>query len=141
MAHQRCRLMPPKRALKPEPEPSAEDSEASEEHSPSPPLALHDELAASYAAMFEQLPHEVVLTQAVGVATRLSARLATLSHAAVQGDARIFKDCMRVVRRCLTILRPAVCELAGLELALVASYDRLSAGLREASPPRRRSRR
>ncbi len=133
--------MPPKRALKIEPESGTEDSEFSVANSPSPPLTVHDELAATYAAMFEQLPHEVVLTQAVGVATRLSARLVTLSHTAVRGDARIFKDCIRVVKRCLTIIRPAVCELAGLELALHASLDRLSAGLRETSPPRRRTRR
>ena len=133
--------MPPKRAIKPEPEPSSEGSDSSSDRSPSPSPAIHDELVCAYAALFDGHPHEVVLTQAVGVATRLSARLATLSHSAVQGDARIYRDCIRVVKRCLTILRPAVRELAGLELALLASLSRLTAGLREAPPPRRRTRR
>ena len=133
--------MPPKRPLKPEPGPSFEDSDLSSDRSSSPAPAIHDELVCAYAALFDGHPHEVVLTQAVGVATRLSARLATLSHSAVQGDVRIFKDCIRVVKQCLTVLRPAIRELAGLELALLASLTRLTAGLRDAPPPRRRSRR
>jgi hypothetical protein len=132
--------MPPKRSLKEES--SDEGTNSSSESSPSPSPAIHDGLVACYADLFSGLPHDAVVSQAVGVATRLIARLSALSHLTVTGDVRVYRDCIRFVRKAVALIRPAACELAGLELALLASLSRLTAELDAATTPaRRRARR
>jgi hypothetical protein len=81
------------------------------------------------------------LSQIVGVATRLSARITALSYSAATVDARVYRDCIRVTRSAISLLRPAVCELAGLEVVLVASLQSSIARLDETAPPPSRRRR
>ena len=135
-------IMPPKRSRLKSP-PSDEDSAASTERSSSPsPPVYRNANVATHAALFAELPTDSVLSQIVGVATRLSARITALSHSAVAGDARVYRDCIRVTRSALSFLRPAVCDLAGLEIRLLASLADLTARLDEVNAPvRQRPRR
>ena len=130
--------MPPKRKFKPE---QSDDGSSSSDSSPSPLPTLQEELVAVYTELFSGFPTESVLSQIVGVATRLSARITALSYSAATGDARVYRDCIRVTRSAISLLRPAVCELAGLEVVLVASLQSLIARLDETAPPPSRRRR
>jgi hypothetical protein len=80
----------------------------------------------------------VVISQAVGIAVRLSTRLSALSHSAVTGNVRVYRDCIRVVKEAVSLIRPAACELAGLEVALLSSLSHLIAGLNATNTPARR---
>jgi len=105
-----------------------------------PPLYLHPAVA-SQAALFADLPSDVILTQIVGVATCLSARIAALQHSTASGNTRVYRDCIRVIRNALSVVSPAIMDLAGLQLVLQHSLESLTTGLDQVTTPSRRSRR
>ena len=136
--------MPPKRKLKQSPPEESSDSgsDTSAERSESPPLPVYRNAQVGiHVDFFSGLPTESVLAQVVGVAARLSARSTALAHTSVSGEARVYRDCIRVTRSALSFLSPAVCDLAGLEIVLLASLEDLTSRLEElTTPARRRSR-
>ena len=79
-----------------------------------PPLYLHPAVA-SHAALFADLPSDAILSQIVGVATCLSARIAALTHSTASGNSRVYRDCIRVVRHAISVVSPAIMDLAGLQ--------------------------
>ena len=93
--------MPPKRKLKTEVE-----ELSSSEGSASPLLN------------FEGLTSDQVLSLIVGVATRLSARVAALTHSAAFGDAQVYRDSIRVTHCALSHIGPAILDLMELETVL-----------------------
>ena len=104
------------------------------------PLYLHYDVTG-HAAMYRDLPTDVILSLIVGVATCLSARIAALRHSSASGNVRVFKDCIRVINTALSAVNSAVIDLAGLQMVLDMTLVNLSTGLDNASTPSRRSRR
>jgi hypothetical protein len=77
----------------------------------------------------------------VGVATRLSARIVALSYSTARGEARIYRDAIRIADIALTAIESAVLDLAALELVLKQTLENLKDGQQNISPtPRRRPR-
>ncbi len=128
--------MPPKRRLKQEPPEENSDASTVSSSSPSPPEHQYD--VGLHAALFANLPTESVLAQVVGVTARLNARITALAYSSVTGDARVYRDCIRVTRSSLSLLRPAICDLAALEVVLLDTLDGLVARLNDISRPVRR---
>ena len=129
--------MAPKRKLEPV---DRDDSSVSSSSDSPPPLYLHPAVA-SHAALFADLPSDVTLTQIVGVATCLSARIAALQHSTASGNTRVYRDCIRVIRNALSVVSPAIMDLAGLQLVLQHTLEQLTTGLDQVITPSRRSRR
>lgn len=141
--------MPPKRRAKREQPLRVSDDEDSSSESSSPPrLMLSPRNAFAMregVAHFAHMPTDAVLSQIVGIATRLSATIAQLKYSRVSGDVRICKDCIRVAHSAASAVSKAVADLLALEVVLEGHVDHAEACLAEATaqaqqqPRRRRS--
>ena len=129
--------MPPKRQHQSE----DESSDSSCDCAAAPLPVYQHPVTAHYATIYSALPTEAVLSQTVGVATRLSARIAALSYSTARGEARIYRDAIRIADIALTAIEYAVLDLAALELVLKQTLENLKDGQQNISPtPRRRPR-
>ena len=125
--------MPPKRRRQ-----SEDERSNSSERTASPRPVHQHPVTIHHATVFAALPTEAILSQIVGVATRLSARIAALNYRPTRGDVSTYRDCIRVVGTALAVIEPAIHELAGTQIALRQSLDNLIDGLRDIPPSARR---
>jgi hypothetical protein len=128
--------MPPKRRTR------SEDENSDSSERTASPLPVHQHpVTIHHAAAFAVLPTEAILSQIVGVATRLSATIAALTYRATRGDERIYRDCIRVVGTALATIEPAIYELAAMQIVLRQKLENLTDGLQNIPPSTRRPRR
>jgi hypothetical protein len=128
--------MPPKRTRKAE---VVSSDSTLERPASMMPIYVHP-ADAGHATFFDGLTSDQVLSLIVGVATRLSARVAALQHSSAPGNARVFRDCIRVTHSALSFVGPAIIDLVELEMVLQRSLSDLITGLAEVTTPSRRRR-